>query len=202
MKKNIARRRLLAGTATSALLAALPLSGKVGQTNPIRKVNRPNKIATAIRAANLPNQRFSHMVYSRLGYGITPGVFNQSHWNQLGANDTERLSNFVAQQLAGGADDPVDNRIAQAGNYATLDKSLALMWNHHHVNPGSGLRSSTRPRYEMQRLKFLRATYTLFPLQERIADFWHNHFSLNGSSLNRPFSNGNNCSKTIRNCTG
>ncbi len=183
MKKNIARRRLLAGTATSALLAALPLSGKVGQTNPVRKVNRPNKIATAIRAANLPNQRFSHMVYSRLGYGITPGVFNQSHWNQMGANDTERLSNFVAQQLAGGADDPVDNRIAQAGNYATLDKSLALMWNHHHVNPGSGLRSSTRPRYEMQRLKFLRATYTLFPLQERIADFWHNHFSLNGSSF-------------------
>lgn len=183
MKKNIARRRLLAGTATSALLAALPLSGKVNQRTLTGSVIRPNKIATAIRAANLPQQRFSHMVYSRLGFGITPGVFDHFHWQQLGANDTQRLSNFVAQQLAGGADGPVDTRIAQAGNYATLNKSLALLWNHHHVNPGSGDRSSSRPRYEMQRLKFLRATYTLFPLRERIAEFWHNHFSLDGDSF-------------------
>ncbi len=183
MKKNIARRRLLAGTAASALLAALPSSGLV--INGVKRTStpRPNKIASAIKAASLPQQRFSHMVYSRLGYGITPGVFDHVRWLALGSDDTQRLSNFVSQQLAGGVDGPLDTRINQAGNYATLNKSLTLMWNHHHVNPGSGLRSSSRPRYEMQRLKFLRATYSIFPLRERIADFWHNHFSLNGDSF-------------------
>ncbi|MCX7553559.1 DUF1800 domain-containing protein [Marinicella sp. S1101] len=183
--KKIHRRQLVAGGAASALLAALPLTGTSAKTNTFNatKFKYKNKLTAAIKAANLPNQYFSHVVYSRLGYGITPGIFDQVRWAALGSSDSERLANFVDQQLAGGNDTNLDNRINQAGNYVTLNKGLGQMWQDHHVNSGSGLRSSSRPIYEMERLKFLRATYTLFPLQERIADFWHDHFSLNGRSF-------------------
>lgn len=181
--KNLQRRQLVAGGVATALLATMPLVSKKAKSNNLNYIGSNNKIADAIKAAILPRQRFSHMVYSRLGYGITPGVFDHQQWLALGSDDSQRLANFVSQQLAGGVDTELENRINQAGNYVTLNKNLSLMWDHHHVNSGSGERSSSRPRYEMERLKFLRATYTRFPLRERIADFWHDHFSLNGNSF-------------------
>ncbi|MGJ8664518.1 MAG: DUF1800 domain-containing protein [Marinicella sp.] len=180
--KNIPRRQLLAGGMATTLLAALPMTASTsqarsninGQAKSSRKVG-PDLVGS-IKAAPLPEQSFAHMVYGRLGYGITPGEFDEASFLALGGDDASRLSQFVDQQLAGGADPELDARIADAGNYETLNKSLTEMWQDYHI----GAASQYRPIYEMKRLKFLRATYTLYPLRERIADFWHDHFSLNG----------------------
>ena len=179
------RRQLLAAGLATAALTAVPGANRAAiqsvSTGSPKPKNRTQAIPVGIRAVPLPEQSFAHMVYSRLGYGITPGEFDEASFAALpGATDADKLSNFVDQQLAGGNDVEVNARIADAGNYVTLNKSLVQMWSDHHVNSGSGLMSSYRPIYEMKRLKFLRAAYSLFPLQERIADFWHDHFSLNG----------------------
>lgn len=176
------RRSLLAGGLATAVLTAMPASNHAEKmSKPKGKLKNTSKKPSQFKAVPLPEQSFAHMVFSRLGYGITPGEFDQASFDALpGSSDAEKLSFFVDQQLAGGNDVEVESRISAAGNYVTLDKTLAQMWDDHHVNPGSGTMSTSRPIYEMKRLKFLRATYTLFPLRERIADFWHDHFSLNG----------------------
>lgn len=185
--KSIQRRQLLAGGAATTLLAALPFSNQYAQAN--LKISSKSKLKSkplvaGIKAAKLPQQSFSHMVYGRLGYGITLGEFDNHRWDELSGNDdATKLTNFVNQQLAGGVDSEVDRRIQDAGNFTTLDKSLFRLWNDHRLNPGSGVDSYNRPIYEMKRLKFTRATYTKYPLLERIADFWHDHFSLNGDDL-------------------
>lgn len=185
-KQSKHRRALVAGGLATAVLTAMPWSNQA-QTNP--KQSRKSLLkrlstaqsASGLRAATLPEQSFAYMVFNRLGFGLTPGLFDEASFAALpGINDDEKLSSYVDEQLAGGNDIEVNNRIAAAGNYVTLNKSLAEMWDDHHVNPGSGLESSSRPIYEIKRLKFLRAAYSLFPLQERIADFWHDHFSLDG----------------------
>lgn len=173
---------MLGGLATAAMVS-IPLSNQAKTKHPKKSLDSTNKNPqpNQLKAAPLPEQSFAHMVFGRLGYGMTPGEFDAASFAALpGNNDQEKLSSFVDQQLAGGNDLDVDARIADAGNYVTLSKSLTQMWDDHHVNPGSGTMSSYRPIYEMKRLKFLRAAYSLFPLRERIADFWHDHFSLNG----------------------
>jgi len=185
--KSIHRRQLLAGGVASTLLAALPLASQTAhsKSKPISSARlKKNPLVAGIKAAKLPNQSFANMVYSRLGYGYTPGKFDVSSWAALsGNNDADKLSNFVDQQLAGGVDPDLEDRIQDAGNFATLDKSLFQLWTDHRLNPGSGVNSYNRPIYEMKRLKFTRAAYTDYPLRERIADFWHDHFSLNGDDL-------------------
>jgi len=179
--KSKQRRNLLAGGVATAVLAAVPLQNHAQSKKYKNKTgSNKNTKPTQFKAVPIPEQTFASMVYGRLGYGITPGEFDQNSWLSLGSDDEQRLQNFVDQQLAGGVDVDVDARIADAGNFATLDKTLPEMWLDHRINPGSGVDSYNRPIYEIKRLKFTRAAYSLFPLRERLADFWHDHFSLNG----------------------
>ncbi len=184
---NKRRRQLLAGGAASTLLAAMPLSSQKAHSKSksfsSHKLKKKPLVA-GLKAAQLPQQSFAHMVYSRLGFGYTPGQFEDAIWNAMpGNSDAEKLSDFVDQQLAGGPDPELEDRIQEAGSFTTLDKSLTQLWNDHRLNAGSGVNSSNRPISEMKRLKFTRATYTNYPLIERLADFWHDHFSLNGDDL-------------------
>jgi uncharacterized protein (DUF1800 family) len=172
------RRQLMAGISTAGLLTVLPFAPLTAANNqipfkPAKKQNSPGK------AASLPGQTFAHMVLSRLGYGVTPGVMDEAYFLGLGADNASRLSQFVNQQLAGGNDVDVNQRINQAGNYETLNKTLNALWVDYHIDENNQT-SSSRPISEHMRLKFLRSTYTLFPLRERIAEFWHNHFSIYG----------------------
>jgi uncharacterized protein (DUF1800 family) len=184
--KSIHRRQLLAGGVASTLLAALPLASQTAQSKstPRRSTKiKQNPLVASIKAAQLPQQTFAHMVYSRLGFGITPGEFDQASWAALpGGTDAAKLTNFVNQQLAGGNDVDVNARIQAAGNFNTLNLSLNDLWVDYRIDANNQT-SSYRPIYEMKRLKFTRAVYSLFPLRERIADFWHDHFSLNGDDL-------------------
>ncbi len=181
--KTLQRRQLLAGGAATALLTALPFTSRNAQANTHRfpeKQQKLNPMATGIKAARLPGQTFAHMVYSRLGYGITPGEFDEANWQALpGADDATKLRNFINIQLAAGNDVDVNARIAAAGTFETLNKSLNQLWVDYHIDVNNQT-SSYRPIYEMKRLKFTRAAYSLFPMLERLADFWHDHFSLNG----------------------
>lgn len=180
------RRAMLVGSLAAAVMTAVPLQNKAQKKVNLTKKRQLNFDHNPLhfKAAPLPEQSFAHMVFGRLGYGNTPGEFDEASFAALSGNtNAEKLSNFVNQQLAGGVDVDVNARILAAGNYVTLNKSLVQMWSDHRVNSGSGLMSSYRPIYEMERLKFLRATYSLFPLRERIADFWHDHFSLLGDDV-------------------
>ncbi len=182
--KNLQRRHLVAGGAATALLAALPMTSQVAHSGTSKSATLKQKpIVEGIKAAKLPNQSFANMVYSRLGYGYTPGKFDSHTWFALSGNDNAaKLRNFVDQQLAGGVDTDLDNRIAAAGNFETLNKSLTQLWVDYRIDENNQT-SSYRPIYEMKRLKFTRATYTAYPLIERLADFWHDHFSINGDDL-------------------
>ncbi len=174
---------MLAGGVATAMLASVPLQNfaKNNKKHQKTSASNTNLTPTQFKAIPVPEQTFANMVYGRLGYGVTPGEFDAASWANLpGGDDAAKLVNFVNQQLAGGNDVDVNARIQDAGNYATLNKSLTDMWQDHRINPGSGVDSYNRPIYEMKRLKFTRAAYSLFPLQERIADFWHDHFSLDG----------------------
>ncbi len=172
------RRQLMTGLSTAGLLTVLPFTAQ-----PVKSKTRPNKPTKkqtqAFKAAPLPGQTFAHMVLNRLGYGVTPGQMDEAYFQGLGATNADRLSAFVNQQLAGGNDVPVNQRINQAGTYETLNKSLNELWVDYHIDINDQY-SSSRPIYEHMRLKFLRSTYSLFPLRERIAEFWHNHFSVYG----------------------
>jgi len=183
---NKLRRQLLAGGAASTMLAAMPLTSQKAQASTKPQNLKPlkkNPLVAGIKAARLPTQSFAHMVYSRLGYGNTQGLFDAFSWAAIpGNDDATKLSNFVDQQLAGGVDANLDARIQNAGNFETLDKTLFQLWNDYRIDENNQT-SSYRPIDEIQRLKFTRATYTLFPLRERLADFWHDHFSLNGDDL-------------------
>lgn len=184
--KSIHRRQLLAGGVASTLLAAVPfVSSTASAKNKIKRAVKikKNPLVESIKAAQLPQQSFANMVYTRLGYGITPGEFDESSWAGLsGGTDAAKLTSFVNQQLAGGIDVDVNARIVDAGNFATLNMSLNQLWVDYRIDE-LGQTSSSRPIYEMKRLKFTRAAYTLFPLRERIADFWHDHFSIDGDDL-------------------
>lgn len=172
------RRRIMTGLSTAGILTALPLTAL-----PAGSKRRPNKpvhsIPATSKASPLPDQTFAHVVLNRLGYGITPGIMDETYFQGLGATDADRLSQFVDQQLAGGHDVYVNQRINQAGTYETLNLTLNQLWVDYHIDENNQT-SSSRPVQEHMRLKFLRSTYSLFPLRERIAEFWHNHFSIYG----------------------
>lgn len=172
------RRNLVAGLSTAGLLTLVPFSPLAAAQNKVPYRTAPTR-PSGLKAAPLPGQTFAGMVLSRLGYGVTPNVMDEQYFLGLGATNADRLNQFVNQQLAGGNDAGVNQRINQAGTYETLHKSLNALWVDYHIDVNNQT-SSSRPVSEHMRLKFLRATYTLFPLRERIAEFWHNHFSVYG----------------------
>lgn len=172
------RRRLVTGLSTAGLLTALPFT-PLTAAKTYTPLKPPKKPSATLKAAPLPAQTFAGMVLNRLGYGITPGFMDENFFQGLGSNDANRLSQFVNQQLAGGNDVEVNQRINQAGTYETLNKTLNQLWVDYHIDINDQT-SSSRPIYEHMRLKFLRSTYSLFPLRERIAEFWHDHFNIYG----------------------
>ncbi len=179
MKENKQRRKLLLGGAAATALVALPGQKTQAGAGAGTKVKFKPRTFRSSKAANLPGQSFASMVYSRLGFGMRQNEYDHAHFNSLGASDADRLTAFVNQQLDSAAPDtPVNARVAASGTYFTLNKSLTTLWNDYRLNAGSPPNNSTRPAEEIERLKFLRATYTLYPLRERLADFWHNHFSI------------------------
>ena len=112
---------------------------------------------------------------NRIGYGPRPG--QRDEWVSLGANDDERLWNYVSQQLDPGGivDTEYLNRKASFGGYTTLDKSLTQLWTEHNLN--SDWPTRTLPSDEAEFDTFLRAIYSRRQLESVMSEFWRDHFS-------------------------
>lgn len=119
---------------------------------------------------------FAVRMLSNLSFGITPQAL--SEFNALGANDAERLANWVDWQLEWQAidDSAVETRLTNAG-YTTLGKPLTALWSQHvQGDPVYDVRM--RPAWEVQRSAFVRATHSRRQLREMAVHFWHDHFNV------------------------
>ncbi len=113
------------------------------------------------------------IVYNRLAFGPRPGDLAQ--FNTFGGNDDARLTAWVDWQLNPAAinDAGCDNLLG-AANLVTLNKPLSQLWNdHYRLN-----QNRTLPLSDTRTATFLRAVHSNRQLNEVLADFWHNHFSI------------------------
>jgi len=186
--RSLTRRRLLGRLGISA--AAL---GAAGAAAPALADERPRASGPKMRRAGKRARKAlggpatppgAVIALNRMGYGPRPG--NIDTFNALGANDTDRLAAYVAQQLDPGsiADTQADNRIA-AANFEAIDITndpdtyLATLWDWYiNGNAPSGNTSSSWPRDELIRATFIRAMYSKRQLLEVLVEFWHDHFNV------------------------
>ncbi len=119
---------------------------------------------------------------NRLAFGPRPGDAYTSldAFNALpGADDVERLTNFVDQQLSPNfaADTEVTNRLAAAAaNLPSLNLTPSQLWATYQV-PAS-VPDRVKPVRDVRTATLIRALYSRWQLFEVLADFWHNHFSI------------------------
>ncbi|MBS7457069.1 DUF1800 domain-containing protein [Coralloluteibacterium stylophorae] len=122
---------------------------------------------------------FAVRALNRLTFGQRSS--DLSLFKALGSSDSERLANWVDWQLAW---DEIDDSALQAkldtAGYVTLDKSRSALWTEHLRS--SDYNTRMRPGWEVQRAKFVRATFSERQLLEVMTDFWHDHFNVYGSS--------------------
>lgn len=126
-----------------------------------------------------PPVPFSRRVLERLSYGATPET--QAEFEALAGNDADRLSAWLDQQLDPDSidDSACEARIAAAG-YQTLHKSLAQLWaDHVRGSQNSGLARSL-PVAESEAQRLILATCSRRQLNERMVEFWHDHFNVFG----------------------
>ncbi|MCG8426601.1 MAG: DUF1800 domain-containing protein [Chromatiales bacterium] len=171
----------IAHTTTSA--KERPPTDRSSRPRPVFEKWRPQIAAKAATTAQPP---FAAVVLNRMGFG--PSKNDIAEFNALGVTDDARLTAYVDQQLNWQSinDSVLDARIAagtapasdQPG-YKTLSKTQQQQWADHHVS-GS---NRDGPLEDMERVAFVRATYSKRQLLEFLADFWHNHFNIYGHSF-------------------
>ena len=184
-QKDPNRRSVLKGLGlTAAMVGARPsISSASGSfSSGSVSMRRPGK---ALPTGELPALAPAAVVaLNRMGFGPRPGHIAQ--FNGLGANDTERMAAYVAQQLDPEAidDSLMEARIA-AANFASVglsedpDTYLAILWDWYvNDNAPGGENSSAIPRDELVRASMIRAIYSKRQLLQVLADFWHNHFNV------------------------
>ncbi|MFZ5657577.1 MAG: DUF1800 domain-containing protein [Pseudomonadota bacterium] len=138
--------------------------------------------AGAISSADvltLARPPFAVRMLRSLSFGPTPATI--AEFNALGSTDVQRLANWVDWQLdwRNIDDGALDARIA-AQDYTTLAKSVPQLWADH-VVPNPDWLVRLRPAFEIQRLQWVRATYSRRQLREMVVAFWHNHFHVQGT---------------------
>lgn len=134
---------------------------------------------SSAEVATLAPAPFPVRMLRNLTFGHTPATV--AEFNALGATDAERLANWVEWQLDWTHidDSALDARIAGA-DYTTLAKSIPQLWADHIVpNPDWLVR--LRPAFEIQRLQWVRATFSRRQLREMVVAFWHNHFNVHAT---------------------
>ncbi|MEL7059676.1 MAG: DUF1800 domain-containing protein [Acidobacteriota bacterium] len=159
----------------------------------VRPLRTPGPSAATTKGGDtLPSTPSAAIVtLNRLAFGPRPG--DVTAFNGLGANDTQRLAAWVAQQLNPTSidDSDLEARIAQAG-FAVYDSTnnpntlLARLWDwYENDNEPNGNTSSNIPRDEAIRAKLLRAIYSRRQLVEVLADYWHDHFNVHIENSSR-----------------
>lgn len=146
----------------------------------------PALSAIISREASATTPPLGLIVINRMAFGPKPGVFDLATFNSLGANDTDRLNNFIDWQIdpATAVGTAFSNRLA-AANFITLNKTRTQLWTEHFRADGEDWTWRTLALREIERLMFMRAVYSQRQLDEVLADFWHNHFNVHGWSMSQ-----------------
>ena len=174
----------MAGRGKYSILA----TGRAG--NPAQKMTAPstNGYATAMwpprRFPGTPPQAVEALpdppsvavvALNRMAFGPRPGDIDA--FLALGANDNQRLTAYVEEQLYPDQinDTETTSRLNAAG-LITLNQTVEQLW----ANYVTGSGNRYRPFYEVRSATFLRAVYSERQLLEVLAGFWHNHFNVYG----------------------
>lgn len=185
------RRRFLVRSGTLGVVAASVGAGLIPITTLAEQVRLsslwPARVPSAERGAGLPS--LAYRVYSKLGFGPRPdnpanpgGVGDLEYFNSLGASDGQRLQAWLTEQMNPGTDPEVDGRISGNPVWRTVGLSLQQLWQQHHrYEGGDGWPMRNRPYWEMQMLAMTRMVHSRWQLREVLADFWHNHFNVDGN---------------------
>lgn len=151
---------------------------------PLYRKSETTKADASAKASAAPSAEVRAL--RRLGFGYRPT--DLTHFNSLGGSFSQRLAAYVDEQLNGyhpawpPVNDPNLTAVLAGSNFETLTDSLATMWQERVVaDPGWPV--AYYPVFEIQYLAFLRATYSQWQLAEVLADFWHTHFSVNGTGF-------------------
>lgn len=160
-----------AGRTRRSLL--LPLSGDAYR--PAGEMRRPGS-GGAIENSSLAPPAMAVLALTRLAFGPTPAEI--AAFDALGANDLQRLTAWVDQQLNPAAlpDAACDARLAASG-FSTLGKSLTQLFLEHHVADPEWY-ERIRPATETELATWIRAVHSRRQLFEVLVDFWHNHFNV------------------------
>lgn len=185
------RRSFLAHAGAAGAVAAavgvglVPLSVLAAQARTLSLW--PARRPIGVRGAQLPSMAFR--VYSKLAFGPRPanpanpgGMGDLDYFNSLGATDSQRLEAWLNEQLAPGADPEVDSRLSGNPVWRTQNKTLSQMWlDHYRYDGPNSWQVQNRPYWETQLLTLTRMVHSRWQLREVLADFWANHFNVDGS---------------------
>ncbi len=179
-RHNERRDFLKLGIAASASAAAFRFSTTAGEAAPLDLLAPLWPVPDRNNRAPGSTPPLAFRVFHKLAFGPKPGDIQS--FLALGANDDARLQNWLDLQLAPtGVDPGVDSRLSAANNFVTLDKTLTQLWNDHYRNPLSPeYLYSKRPFWETQLGTLTRMVHSQWQLREVLADFWHNHFNVDG----------------------
>lgn len=186
-RRNLLRNMGLAAVMTSAgLLAAGEMKVDAQQSDnaqtaarSLRKMGSARVAPTATAAEPLP--ALEVIALNRMAFGPRPGDLGA--FLALGNTPDERLQAYVDQQLDPEQidDSACDAILAQQG-YATWDLSRNELWVSYAIREGEENKDNDHrlPVKEVEKATFLRAIHSKRQLVEVLADFWHNHFNVNG----------------------
>ncbi len=180
-RRDLLKATGLTATVTAGSALASPAEAAAGPSDSgaMRRTRQP---PASLGTPALPEAGI--IALNRMGFGPRPGEL--ADFRALGANDTQRMTAYVAQQLnpASIPDPELENRLEFAdfvsiGIESDPDTYLATLWDWYiNDNAPDGNTSSTIPRDELMRWTFLRAMYSKRQLVEVLADFWHDHFNV------------------------
>ncbi len=184
MKPKFNRRdflKLSAAVAASSALAACAPNNENEIGVPFESTENP--VLNPEAQTPLPSVPLAILALNRLTFGIRPGDVDV--FNSLGANDDERLFNFVTQQLnPDSIDDSEFEARYNAAGFETLHKTHEQLYFDHIVNNQYDSNDNaywewySKPAYELVDATLLRAVYSKKQLFEILTDFWHNHFNV------------------------
>ena len=118
------------------------------------------------------------IVHQRLCFGARPG--DHAAFESLGADDDERLENWLDAQLAADPTDPAP-AMETSWSLGTLGKTEYQLWHEHYRH--EDWEEHIRPLNQTERRTFCRAIHGTRQLQEVVFEFWHNHFSIYGDDV-------------------
>lgn len=114
-----------------------------------------------------------------VGMPALQGKDDITYFRSLGSNNTERLRNYVDQQLDPDSidDSDFDNHVGRfASSFESLDEARVDAFQDRECHGDQNI--YLRPYRDVRNMTFNRAIYSKKQLFELIVDFWHNHFNV------------------------